>query len=121
MVNSGCILKYSYIPQGPDAYTVLVPRDMVRKIAFGAQKCEPDSLQTEGFVLYFCIIGSIFKGEGSMICVLCCINNCNIKNHNFIENHLYLHYLMPITFSQIAFRLEYIDFIWSFIPFLFYC
>ncbi|ROT75678.1 integrin beta 6 [Penaeus vannamei] len=28
MVNSGCILKYSYIPQGPDAYTVLVPRDM---------------------------------------------------------------------------------------------
>ncbi|XP_042886209.1 uncharacterized protein LOC122262286 isoform X2 [Penaeus japonicus] len=28
MVNSGCLLKYSYIPQGPDAYTVLVPRDM---------------------------------------------------------------------------------------------
>lgn len=29
MVNSGCLLQFSYIPQTADAYTVLVPRDMV--------------------------------------------------------------------------------------------
>ncbi|XP_068250570.1 integrin beta pat-3-like [Palaemon carinicauda] len=28
MVNSGCLLQFSYIPQTADAYTVLVPRDM---------------------------------------------------------------------------------------------